>query len=75
MLTLSLTIEETNLILHLLGTQPFNDVSALIIKIKNQGDQQFTEQQAANALALERLNAANRFTPEPVVESDSKAHE
>ena len=40
MIKLELTIEETNMILRTLGKHPFEDVVALINKIKQQGEPQ-----------------------------------
>lgn len=43
MIKLELSIEETNMILRVLGQHPFTEVVALINKIKEQGDPQVTE--------------------------------
>lgn len=48
---LELTIDETNLILRTLGKHPFEEVVALINKIKEQGEPQVAAQQAAAAAA------------------------
>jgi hypothetical protein len=40
MIKLELTIEETNMILRVLGKHPFEDVVSLISKIKQQGEPQ-----------------------------------
>jgi hypothetical protein len=43
MIKLELTIEETNMILRTLGKHPFDEVVALIGKIKAQGEPQVAE--------------------------------
>ncbi len=43
MIKLELTIEEVNMILRTLGKHPFEEVVALIQKIKGQGDPQAAE--------------------------------
>jgi hypothetical protein len=40
MIKLELTIEEVNMILRVLGKHPFDEVAALVVKIKQQGDPQ-----------------------------------
>ena len=48
---LELTIDETNVILRTLGKHPFEEVVALINKIKEQGEPQVAAIQAAAAEA------------------------
>ena len=43
MIKLELTVEEVNVILRTLGKHPFEEVVALIGKIKGQGDPQVAE--------------------------------
>ena len=43
-LQLNLEVEEVNTILRVLGKHPFDEVVALIGKIKQQGDMQLAEQ-------------------------------
>jgi len=45
---LELEVNEVNLILRSLGKHPFDEIAALIGKIKQQGEAQLAEQQAAN---------------------------
>lgn len=45
-IVLSLTINEVNVILRSLGKHPFDEIAALIGKIKQQGDQQLDKQVA-----------------------------
>ena len=40
MIKLELTVEEVNTILRSLGKHPFDEIAALIVKIKQQGDPQ-----------------------------------
>ena len=47
MIKLDLTVEEVNMVLRSLGKHPFDEIAALVIKIKNQGEAQIAEQQAA----------------------------
>ena len=47
MIKLELTIDETNMILRVLGQHPFAEVAALIGKIKAQGEAQLAEIAAA----------------------------
>jgi hypothetical protein len=53
MIKLDLTIEEVNAILRSLGKHPFDEIAALISKIKGQGEPQVAEmvkaQEAAQA--------------------------
>ena len=61
MIKLELTIEECNLILRVLGKHPFEEVVALITKIKQQGEPQVEElvkQQEAAAAASTELPPA-----------------
>jgi hypothetical protein len=44
-LTLSLTVAEVNVILRSLGKHPFEEIAALIQKIKQQGETQLAEMQ------------------------------
>lgn len=57
MINLELSIEEVNTVLRVLGKHPFEEVVALISKIKNQGDPQ--------AQALADAQAAQ--TPKEVI--------
>lgn len=43
MITLELTVEETNCILNALAYQPYKDVAELIVKIQNVGNEQIKE--------------------------------
>lgn len=43
MIKLDLTIDEVNMILRVLGKHPFEEVVALVSKIKQQGDPQVEE--------------------------------
>ena len=43
MIKLELSIEEVNAILRSLGKHPFDEIAALISKIKNQGEPQVAE--------------------------------
>ena len=43
MIKLDLTIDEVNVILRSLGKHPFEEIANLIVKIKQQGEQQFEE--------------------------------
>jgi hypothetical protein len=55
MIKLELTVDECNLILRVLGKHPFEEVVALITKIKQQGEPQVEEiikQQEAAATEL-----------------------
>jgi hypothetical protein len=45
---LDLEVQEVNLVLRSLGKHPFDEIAALIGKIKQQGEAQLAEQQAAN---------------------------
>jgi hypothetical protein len=49
MINLELKVEEVNTILRVLGKHPFEEVVALIGKIKQQGDAQVAEMQKAEA--------------------------
>jgi len=44
---LELEVNEVNLVLRSLGKHPFDEIAALIGKIKTQGDAQLAEQNAA----------------------------
>lgn len=46
-LKIELTVPEVNTILRSLGKHPFDEIAVLINKIKQQGDVQIAEQQAA----------------------------
>lgn len=46
---LKLTVAEVNVILRSLGKHPFEEIAALIQKIKAQGEAQLAEMQAAAA--------------------------
>jgi len=58
MIKLELTIEETNMILRSLGKHPFEDIAALIIKIKQQGEPQVAELEKQLAAAKAEQPAA-----------------
>ena len=51
MIKLELTVEETNMILRVLGQHPFVEVVALITKIKQQGEPQVAAQAKAEETA------------------------
>ena len=55
MIKLELTIDEVNMILRVLGKHPFEEVVAVVSKIKQQGDPQVDEliKQAEAAKAAE----------------------
>jgi hypothetical protein len=57
MIKLELTIDEVNAILRSLGKHPFDEIAALISKIKNQGEPQVVEMAKAQ-------DAAKAETPE-----------
>ena len=57
MIKLELTIDEVNAILRSLGKHPFDEIAALISKIKNQGEPQVAEMAKAQ-------EAAKAETPE-----------
>lgn len=46
-INLELTVAEVNVILRSLGKHPFEEIAALIQKIKSQGETQLAELQAA----------------------------
>ena len=48
---LDLEVQEVNTILRSLGKHPFDEIAALITKIKQQGEAQLAEQQAAEPAA------------------------
>lgn len=50
---LKLTVAEVNVILRSLGKHPFEEIAALIQKIKAQGEAQLAEMQAAEAPAAQ----------------------
>jgi len=58
---LDLEVEEVNTILRTLGKHPFDEVVALIGKVKQQGEAQLAEQQkeADEAKAAEEATPAN----------------
>jgi hypothetical protein len=56
MIKLELTIDETNMILRVLGQHPFAEVAALIGKIKGQGEPQVAE-------LAKQLESAKAETP------------
>jgi hypothetical protein len=61
MIKLELTIDEVNMVLRTLGKHPFEEVVALVGKIKSQGDPQVDEivkAQQAEAVASEATPAA-----------------
>lgn len=45
-INLELTVAETNVILRSLGKHPFDEIAALVAKIKGQGEAQLAELQA-----------------------------
>ena len=49
-ITLELTVDEVNTILRSLGKHPFDEIAALIVKIKKQGESQIAEAQKAEAV-------------------------
>ena len=51
MIKLELTVEEANMILRVLGKHPFEDVVALIQKIKQQGEPQVAAMEKEKAAA------------------------
>jgi len=55
---LELSIEEVNMILRVLGKHPFEEVVAVIQKIKQQGDPQVEEIAKAEQAAATELPAA-----------------
>lgn len=55
-LNISLTVSEVNYVLSALGQRPFVEVSALITKIKTQGDAQCAVNDAA---AIETANQSS----------------
>lgn len=55
---IELTVTETNLILRSLGKHPFDEIAALIQKIKTQGEAQLAELQAATEAAAPAPEAA-----------------
>lgn len=48
---LDLEVQEVNTILRSLGKHPFDEIAALITKIKQQGEAQLAEQEKAQAAA------------------------
>lgn len=52
-INLELTVAEVNVILRSLGKHPFEEIAALIQKIKAQGEAQLAELQAAAPAAAE----------------------
>lgn len=58
MIKLELTVEEANMILRVLGKHPFEDVVALINKIKQQGEPQVAAMAEAEQAAAEGQPAA-----------------
>ena len=49
LLSIELTVAEINVILRSLGKHPFEEIAALIQKIKQQGEVQLTEMQQGQA--------------------------
>ena len=49
LLSIELTVAEVNVILRSLGKHPFEEISALIQKIKQQGEVQLAEMQQGQA--------------------------
>ena len=58
MIKLELTIDEVNMVLRTLGKHPFEEVVALVGKIKSQGDPQVDALIAAEQAALAATPAA-----------------
>jgi hypothetical protein len=58
MIKLELTIDEVNMVLRTLGKHPFEEVVALVGKIKTQGDPQVDEIMAAEQAKAAELPAA-----------------
>jgi len=58
MIKLELTIDEVNMVLRTLGKHPFEEVVALVGKIKSQGDPQVDEIVKAEAAKTAELPAA-----------------
>jgi hypothetical protein len=58
MIKLELEINEVNMILAVLGKHPFEEVAALVVKIKQQGDPQAEAIVAAQATTAAELPAA-----------------
>lgn len=58
-INLELTVAEVNVILRSLGKHPFEEIAALIQRIKSQGESQLAEMQATGA---------NSVAQEPVAE-------
>ena len=54
---LELEVNEVNLILRSLGKHPFDEIAALIGKIKQQGEAQLAEQEKAEAEAAPAAEA------------------
>lgn len=50
---LELEVNEVNLVLRSLGKHPFDEIAALIGKIKTQGEAQLAEQNAAETASAE----------------------
>ena len=55
MINLEMSIEEVNTILRSLGKHPFDEIAALIVKIKQQGEPQVAE--IAKQLEADQENA------------------
>ena len=58
MIKFELTVEEANMILRVLGKHPFEEVVALINKIKQQGEPQVAAMAEAEQTAAEEQPAA-----------------
>jgi len=58
MIKLELTVEEVNMILRVLGKHPFDEVVAMIGKIKQQGDPQAEALAAAAQTKTDELPSA-----------------
>lgn len=58
-INLELTVAEVNVVLRSLGKHPFEEIAALIARIKAQGESQLAELQAtgANSVAAPAANA------------------
>ena len=54
---LELEVQEVNLVLRSLGKHPFDEIAALIGKIKQQGEAQLAEQEKAEAEAAPAAEA------------------
>ena len=65
MIKLEMTIEECNMILRVLGKHPFEEVAAVITKIKQQGEPQVI---ALEAEVKDKVNEAITSVDAPAAE-------